>query len=222
MADERPVGFRVVHYGLVLLIVCAAASLALGYIFKKAQPNIEANEEKRNEEALQELYSDTENVTFTEKKGEADGNTVVYWEAEKDGKLIGYVASGSAQGYSSTIGVRVRTDVNITAVEAIKVTSSQETPGLGERIKEVKSSNTLVKMITGHKKEELNLKPWFQEKFKGLPAGNIVLVKSAEEEKKKKGVVAITGATISSTGVVRAVNNAITVLRSILSKRTAE
>lgn len=222
MADNRPVGFRIVHYGLVLLIVCGAASLALGYIFRKAQPNIENNEKKRDEEALQNLYSDIENVEFTKKKAETDGKTVTYREARKGDALIGYVASGSAKGYSSEIKVLVRTDIDITTVEAIKVTSSQETPGLGERIKETKSSNTLVNMITGEKKDESGLKPWFQEKFKALPVTDIALVASADEERSGKGVLAISGATVSSTGVVNAVNDAVRTLNAVLGKGTAK
>ena len=77
-------------------------------------------------------------------------------------------------------------------------------------------------MIMGKTEDESGLKPWFQEKFKGIAVTNIIRVKSLEEEKAKKGIVSITGATISSTGVVNAVNNGITTLKTILSKRTAE
>jgi electron transport complex protein RnfG len=222
MADKSSTGLRVVHFGLVLLIVCIAASLSLGMIFKVAQPNIKKNEEKRITEGLEELYSDTEGVKFEKKETEVNEKTITYWEARKDGSLLGYVVPGSAKGYSSEIQILVRADVKVTAVEAIKVTESQETPGLGERIKEIKSNKTIIKMIMGETEDESGLKPWFQEKFKGLSVTNIVLVKSAEEEKAKKGVVAITGATISSTGVVNAVNNGVANLKTILSKGAAE
>ena len=217
MADKSSVGLKVVHYGLVLLLVCGAASLALGYIFKMAQPNIKANEEKRVQEGLQELYSDTEGVEFEAKEAEADGKKITYWEARKGETLLGYVAPGSAKGYSSEIQVLVRADMKITTVEAIKVTSSQETPGLGERIKEVKSKNTVVKIMMGKAEDESGLKPWFQEKFKGLTVTNVALVKSPEDEKAKKGVMGISGATVSSTGVVNAVKNGVANLKAVLS-----
>jgi len=208
---------RILHYGLVLLVVSGAAALGLGLLYRVARPQMDKNAEKRKNEGLQALFADVPGVTFEActaevEDGRGGKKKVTYWKAVKDGGVVGYVCEGAARGYSSTVRVLVRVDAGRGVVEGIKVTSSAETPGLGERINEVKSSVTLVDKVLGRKCEKGCPNPWFQEKFKGLPVKNIRFVSSPEEEKAGNGVMAISGATVSSTAVLNAVKKAVDTL----------
>ncbi len=197
---------KTIHYGLVLTLVCTVAAVALGFIFKTAKPKIDQRAEEQTKRDLKDLFTEKD-IEFTQPSGDDSP----YWEARQAGNLIGYVVKGEAKGYSSTIKLLVRTDPEIKNIIRIKVGSSQETPGLGERIKETKSTNTIIGSLAGTNKTEEGLRPWFQESFDNLPVDRLVVVKDGGD-----GVEAISGATISSTAVVEAVKNGIVKLKNTI------
>ena len=213
MAAKDSLAIRVIHYSLVLVIVCTAASISLGYIYAAARPEIDKNEARRQALDLQELFPE-EGAAFAEKTGKNGDKEITYTAVTLKDKLLGYAVVGEGKGYSSTIKVMVRVDAALTRVERVKVSSSSETPGLGERIKEIKSENTLVRSLMGQKKDESGLRPWFQDQFAGKAVDQLVVVKSAE----KKGILAISGATVSSRGTTMAVLDGISKLKTALGK----
>ena len=73
----------------------------------------------------------------------------------------------------------------------IKILSQNETPGLGSKIIEVEQDETIWSALSQEKKEEAAVpKPWFQEQFRGENIDSLDQIET------------ITGATISSTGVI--------------------
>ena len=117
---------------------------------------------------------------------------------DSKGKQVGWVIRGSGSGFADIIEVLIGLDANTTKITGIYILEQQETPCLGNKIKE---------------------KRWnFQ--YDNQPTDNkLVVVKGMTPQQKeiKDGKIdAITGATISSDAVTSIVNNAVTKAKSAL------
>ena len=118
----------------------------------------------------------------------ADRATVerVYRGFAADGRAIGYAVVGRAPGFADEIGLIFGYDPGAREVLGMKVLSTKETPGLGDKIE----------------------RPLFMDQFRGRTAP-LVGVKSAGAESDRSAIVMVTGATISSRTVIRAINEAV-------------
>jgi len=104
------------------------------------------------------------------------------YEAVAGEKTIGYAFIAQAQGYGGVIDILVGMKPDNRSLEGIRIIAQQETPGLGAKI-----SN-----------------PEFFGQFSGVAVDEIALSRNGGK------IDAITGATISSTAVVKAVKDAVT------------
>ena len=171
---------------LILFLICVIITLALAGTNYATKDTIAALEEKSQNEAKQVVlkafdHKETE-LKYTDKNGAEV--TVVYDTAvTESGEILGYVFTTSQKGYGGEIKVMTGIDVDgkITAVKILS--ASDETPGLGAN---VTKSN-------------------FYSQFKGITKG-FELVKNSKTAENQ--VVAVTGATISSTAVKGAVDQA--------------
>lgn len=192
-----------IKFPLVLLIVCIASAVSLAGLYKATLPQKMAIEKQIQDEARKVVMP----KAFSFKEISKDEGSYFVALDEK-GNEVGFVVEGSATGYSSEIKVMVGVDKNF-VVNGIKVLSQKETPGLGDKIEEIKSADTWVKKIKGESKSEEGLRPWFQVQFEGK--------KSPFKVKKDGGnIEAVTGATVSSRAVCDAVNKALEGLKSYL------
>ena len=139
--------------------------------------------------------------SFEERSARVDGKPFDYRVAMKGGEAIGFVAVGSAAGYSSVLRVMVGVDRSLT-IQGIKVLYQNETPGLGTKVDEIKSKKTWWTVLSGTSPDESTLRPWFQVQFDGKPA-------PVKVEKDGGTIESITGATISSRAVCTAVDQAV-------------
>jgi electron transport complex protein RnfG len=110
-----------------------------------------------------------------------------YWKGFRNAErteIGGYVFVARGKGYSSVIESMVGVDVagNVTGVDVL---FQQETPGLGDRVNEIRHGESV---------------PWFPRQFAGISAGTSIGV-----DKDGGTIDSITGATISS----RAMTNSI-------------
>lgn len=112
----------------------------------------------------------------------ADG--IEYFEAMKNGAPVGYCIRTTTSGYNGFIRIIVGIDPD-GVIKGVRILEHQETPGLGAKISEVKP---------GEKD------PWFLRQFAGK-RGQAVAV--------KRGIDAITGATITSAAVADAIRDAV-------------
>ena len=193
-----------IKFPLVLIIVAAIAAVALAWLYKVTLPTKLRIQAEITQSALKVVMSEA--ATFEDAMAEVDGAQFEYKLAKDGGgKVIGYIAEGAAEGYSSRlrIMVGVKTDFSI---NAIKVLYQTETPGLGDKVNELLSTKTWWTVIPGTSPVEAGLRPWFQIQFDG---------KETPVKVQKDGgtIDAITGATISSRAVCHAVNEAVTDLR---------
>lgn len=131
--------------------------------------------------------------TYTEKTLD----NITYYEAIDGNGVIGYIFITSANGYGGEVKVMtaVLPDNTVKAVEILDVSS--ETPGLGQN---------------ATKKE-------FYGQFSGL-SNNITVVKSGANTEESE-INAITGATITSRAVTKAVNEALDTCKEISTETEA-
>jgi len=95
-----------------------------------------------------------------------------YYEADAPGEPVGYACVGEAQGYSSRLKVMVGVAADLSRIRGINVVFQKETPGLGARIEELETRQTLWEKLQG-KEPELTpeqARPWFQQQFADVAA----------------------------------------------------
>ncbi len=166
----------------VLLIICIVIPLALALTNRVTADKIAELEEKNSRAAMQRLIDADE---FTEAVFQDGGEEFTYYAALKNGKTVGFVFKTSEKGYGGDIAVMtaVNTDGTVKSVAILDV--SGETPGLGQNA----------------------AKESFYSQYSGK-SGGISLVKSGADSGRNE-INAVTGATITSTAVNRAVNRAL-------------
>ena len=172
----------------VLLAICIIIPLALSLTNKITKDKIAELDEKNSRETMADLI---EADNFTEYEfGENEFN---YYTAVKDGNIIGYIFKTAEKGYGGDVSVMtaVNTDGTVKSVAILDV--SNETPGLGQNA----------------------AKESFYSQYADKKSG-ISLVKNGAESDKNE-VNAVTGATITSTAVNKAVNTALKQFESVKS-----
>lgn len=112
-----------------------------------------------------------------------------WFEARKDGATVAYLVPGESAGYGGKIRLMVALDPQSTILD-FRVLSHNETPGLGDK----------------------TTQPRFRQQFVGKRIENLEVVKVPEEGK----IDAITGVTISSKAVTKAVRGAVEALTPTL------
>jgi RnfABCDGE-type electron transport complex G subunit len=130
---------------LVLAAVTFTASLALGFVYESAKPKIDLADKLNKERARMIALPEAACGVFVEEKGEAMTYYRGYREADTTG-FAGYVVTAEGKGYSSTIETVVGVDP-YGRIAGLRITSQQETPGLGTRIQEVLSTRTVADAI---------------------------------------------------------------------------
>ncbi|HOH07613.1 MAG TPA: RnfABCDGE type electron transport complex subunit G [bacterium] len=185
---------EIVRFGLILMIVSVVAATALAAVYGVTNPRILAQKEAQLQAALAAALpgSDPASLKTVRENGE-----VLYYAAFAPGdtsKPMGYAFLARGAGYSSTIETIVGVDT-LGHILGMKVLYQSETPGLGTKLQEVKYGDK---------------EPWFPRQYLGKPAANVAVDKDGGE------IRSITGATISSRAVTRAVNEGFARLRTKL------
>jgi RnfABCDGE-type electron transport complex G subunit len=130
---------------LVLAAVTFVASLALGFVYQTTKPKIELADKLAKETARRIALPQAACGVFVEEN--ADGFTYYKGYSHPDTTgFVGYVVTASGKGYSSTIETVVGVDPT-GRITGLRITSQQETPGLGTRIQEVLSTRTVADAI---------------------------------------------------------------------------
>jgi len=115
--------------------------------------------------------------------GRAEPATI--YRAVAGDETAGWVFRVTGSGFSDKIEMVVATDASFEKLAGFDVLASNETPGFGDQIKE----------------------PFFRNEFAGAPADHFMLANAGSREQYDSTIVAISGATVSSTAVVEAMNH---------------
>lgn len=170
---------------IALSLITGVAGVILGLVATGTMPLAEANDKRMQEEARREVLPEAKNfepmpVAEAPKEGEPAPERFIGKDAE--GKTVGYVVNAVGKGYGGEIKVVLGIDSSYKVV-AYRITSQNETPGLGDGA----------------------LKPKFKDQFKGKALEQLEVVKRPDPGK----IQAITGATITSRAVTKTVKEAL-------------
>ena len=180
---------------IVLVVVGIVSGTALVYMYKYAQPLIEENKKKAVQEAVFKVLpkAKTYEIIFVD-------NKQVYKVKDDKDQVIGYAFVASGNGYQGKIEIMVGIDRTFSQIKGIDILTSVETPGLGAKIQG---------------------KP-FKEQFEDLKIlPEITCIKNQAPDADNE-IQAITGATVSSSSVVKILNKETAVLRKALLKTDNE
>jgi len=197
------------HYGLVLLLIAGIAGVGLSLVDRITKGPISEARSQRLTEGQKLAFPGA--ASFGELKTvEIDGKNIEYYEAFDENKqLLGYELLYSVGGYQSQIKVLTGIDKE-GRIAAVRVLEQAETPGLGAEVDALPSNDTVWSALKGlfagkEKTESEDLTPWFQAQFSGKTAEDLVVVKT----KDPKHITALSGATITSSAVTKAVKEPI-------------
>ncbi|MBM4053064.1 MAG: FMN-binding protein [Planctomycetes bacterium] len=234
------------QYTIILTIVSLLASVGVSSTYLVTKEKIKVKELEIRTKALYTVLPGIDKTPEEITPPDTNELDKIYKGINSKGELIGYASSGAAQGYSSKIKVMVGVDSHLEKILGIDIIYQMETPGLGTKMTEIESSDTLLSVLMsvfgkssdvkhGEKKQlpefTLNrenegdnskngkteeLRPRFQEQFKNKSYYQLVVSKVEDKEK----ITAITGATISTNAAVKAVQNAIEKMKSQLQEHT--
>lgn len=111
----------------------------------------------------------------------------IYKAVTETGKCLGWSFNTSGSGLIDKIELVVAVDKDFEKIAGFDVLACNETPSIGDRIKDDD----------------------YRNQFKAAPVGVFKLVKTGDLGKIDSEIVAITGATISSEAVVKIINNSL-------------
>lgn len=144
---------QMLKFGIVLSLICLAATLVLATTYEITKPKIKAQFNLEEQDALKEIIPKADSFQADSKYG------IDYFNALKDKKIIGYCIKAVGTGYSGYIRMIVGMDLDGT-IRGVRILEHYETPGLGARINEVKPDEK---------------DAWFLRQFIGKDAKNIAV-----------------------------------------------
>lgn len=174
---------------VVLSVLCGMAGFCLSYLKMTTAPLIESQALTFVQgPAILEVFKNAENSPIEDRKSFtlADGRSVNVFPCMEGGKLTGVAVEQFGSGYGGDLGVVVGFRITEDTLAGIGITTMKETAGVGTRVKE----------------------PPFLKQFPGKPLP--VKLRSQGGE-----IDAISGATVSSNGVLAAVAKAVEVYQEL-------
>lgn len=202
---------NIIKPAILLATVAFCASLLLSFVRGITYPVILQQERDREKNALMMVLPGYE--IGEPRVVELDnGELFKFWIGEKtvdDEVLKGYAFISINYGYSGDIKSMVGVDEN-NIMLGIAIVQQSETPGLGARVNERASSETIWGVILGRSYGGEGITdPWFQEQFKGIDLNKkITILKHGtwtsdmrDNLLSQNAVSAITGATITTKAI---------------------
>lgn len=177
-----------------LLIAVTDASLS---------PKIEQNKVNKRNRLVGGLLPEGKNFVALDQPVEIDSaqgrkeKIEIYKAMSEAGQCVGWSFNASGSGFADKIELVVAVDAKFEKIAGFDVLSSNETPGFGDQIKY----------------------DYYRDQYKGAPAGELKLVTIGDPKKIDSQIVAITGATVSSTAVVEIVSHFVTQIKEQMQKK---
>lgn len=172
--EEKEFGIFKVAFNLA--IACLVSGVIIGTTYYFTAPIAAQKSADMKQQSMKALISDADSFK------EIDGKEG-WFEADKAGKVIGYVVPAESKGFSGTISMLVAVGVDGKVLK-YDILSSNETPGLGDNAS----------------------KEPFKSQFNGKTSDQLVVVK---DPALKDNIQAMTGATITSKAVTKGIKEAV-------------
>jgi len=164
---------------------------------------IEQNKTAKMDNLMKGLITDANSFEIAVKDANLPGDkgqvlkTNIYKAIDANGNNIGFAYIATGSGFADKIELIIAVDANCGKFLGFQVLSSNETPGFGDKMKTDS----------------------FRNQLKGAPAGQFSLIKIGKPETIDNEIVAISGATVTSTAVVNIFNKSIVSIKELLSQK---
>ena len=132
-------------------------------------------------------------ITLGNKKFE----TGVACATDTSGNIVGWSFIVTGSGFADKIELVVGVDAAFEKITGYDVLYANETPGFGDKIKAA----------------------FFKDQFKGIPTGTLELLKTGPADVRDENIIAITGATVTSEAVVKAMNGFLSQVKQALTEK---
>jgi electron transport complex protein RnfG len=123
--------------------------------------------------------------------------TNIYKALDEKGETLGFAFIATGTGFADKIELVIAVDVNCGKFLGFQVLSANETPGFGDRMKNDS----------------------FHSQFRGAPAEELSLIKIGDASKIDSEIVAISGATVTSTAVINIFNRSVVSVKEQLKQK---
>ena len=212
-----------IKFPLTLMVICGIAAAALAGVRSMTKERMAASEQRKLVDAFKKAAEDAEppreygRFEKADVAVEGEPGARCYKLYDKSGECYGIASEGKGTGYNagSPIQVIVAADPAEGKVISVVVVSAEETPGLGQKIKDEPAPNTIIGKLAGRPDKKGPLRPEFLVKFKGLSASEASLKRAGGK------IDAITGATVTSNAVCAAVREALEKIEAYRRKPSA-
>ncbi|MCT4562805.1 MAG: RnfABCDGE type electron transport complex subunit G [Maledivibacter sp.] len=190
---------EIVKLGLILLLVCVVAALALAVTNELTKDQIAYQRDLASKEARMailptaESFKPIDEAKLNEIKSKNDKIAEVFAGYQGD-TIVGYTFKTLPSGYGGTVEIMTGIDVE-GKITGVRLGNHNETPGLG-------ANATL---------------PYFYEQYENKSIDKDIEVSKVEPTKDNQ-IQAISGATITSSAVTSGVNMAINTFKEISGK----
>ncbi|MEA2084450.1 MAG: FMN-binding protein [Thermodesulfobacteriota bacterium] len=181
---------------VVLTCICGVAGISLAYLKTGTAATIEKQVLINVQgPAIAAVLGDIDNDPIADRKKldlpDGSGQVTVF-PGKKGGQLVAVALENYGGGFGGDVGVMVGFNTSLNILTGVSMTTMSETPGIGTRVKERS----------------------FTKQFKKHQSAGIELDSNGGD------IVAVSGATISSTGSVVAVQNAVKAYDSLKDQIT--
>ena len=123
--------------------------------------------------------------------------TNIYKALDEKGETLGFAFIATGTGFADKIELVIAVDANCGKFLGFQVLSANETPGFGDKMRNDS----------------------FRNQFKGAPTGELSLIKIGDADKIDSEIVAISGATVTSTAVMNIFNKSVMSVKEQLRKK---
>ena len=173
---------------LILAAICAVAAIVLAVLNKVTAPAIQAYEEQKTTSALEAVSRGMEIGEYVEVN---EGNISYMYPLRSNGQVCGYILGLNSNGYGGRLDIIASFDKTGFVMEAILVSDS-ETPGVGKKA-EAKG---------------------YMDKFIGTGSDSNP-VPTSKSMLSDADAAAVSGATITYTGITKALKAGSAYVRSL-------
>lgn len=187
----------------LLLVMSFIFGLLIAIANATWSARIEQNKTEKLRGLMAGLISDANSFEIAIQDANVPGDkgqmvkTDIYSALDKRGNFAGFAFIATGAGFADKIELVMAIDARCEKLLGFNVLSSNETPGFGDKMKNDS----------------------FRNQFKGAPVGELSLVKIGDAGKIDNEIVAISGATITSTAVVNIFNKSVISAKEQLQKK---
>ena len=203
MSEEKKTGL--LHYigqAWLVLLLAVGFAVALAGVEGLTRPRIRQNRKDLIARRLVEMFgpgTTTAEPKVVEGAVEGRSRKIECYPAIRNGKQVGWGILAEGKGYD-TLLLLVAVDLRVEKLIGYRVVRSLETPGIGDRIE----------------------RPEFYGQFEGRDAAARLEPVGPDKPAAGQQVHTISGATISSKGVVQTINENLSAVREKLAALAAE